>query len=77
IIVSKPDPQVPEFTAPFILNDRYKIQYKNRIKRNKPKRIVEAPFEPNQKEENTWLSFFPSQSDSIKKTLNWNYKKEK
>ena len=71
------DPQVPEFTAPFILDDRYKIQYKNKTKRNNPKRIVETPFEPKQKEENTWLSFYPTQPDSIKKTLNWNYKKEK
>ena len=77
IIVTEADPQTPEFTAPFILDDRYKIQYKNKTKRNKPKRKIEAPFEPKEKEENTWLSFFPSQSDSIKKTLNWNYKKEK
>ena len=75
--VAEADPQIPEFTAPFILDDRYKTQYKNKIKRNKPKRIVEVPFEPNEKEENTWLSFFPAQSDSIKKALNWNYKKEK
>ena len=77
ISISEADPQIPEFTAPFILDDRYKTQYKNKTKRNKPKRKVETPFEPNKKEENTWLSFFPSQSDSIKKTLNWNYKKEK
>ena len=77
IIVTEADPQTPEFTAPFILDDRYKIQYKNKTKRNKPKRKIEVPFEPKEKEENTWLSFFPSQSDSIKKTLNWNYKKEK
>ncbi len=79
IISLEADPQIPEFTAPFILDDRYKTQYKNKtkIKRNKPKRKIEAPFEPKEKDENTWLSFFPSQSDSIKKTLNWNYKKEK
>ena len=79
IISVEPDPQIPEFTAPFILDDRYKIQYKNKTKtkRNKPRRKIEAPFEPKEKEENTWLSFFPSQSDSIKKKLNWDYKKEK
>ena len=71
------DPQIPEFTAPFILDDRFKIKYKNKTKITRPKRIVEEPFEPKDKEENTWLSFFPIQSDSIKKTLNWNYKKEK
>ena len=77
ISITEVAPQIPEFTAPFILDDRFKIQYKNKTKRNTPKRKVEPPFEPNKKEENTWLSFFPSQSDSIKKTLNWNYKKEK
>ena len=77
IISIEADPQIPEFTAPFILDDRYKIQYKNKTKRNKPRRKIEAPFEPKEKEENTWLSFFPSQSDSIKKKLNWDYKKEK
>ena len=61
------DPQIPEFTAPFILDDRYKIKYKNKTKINKPKRVVEDPFEPNEKEENTWLSFFPTQPDSIRK----------
>ena len=71
------DPQIPEFTAPFILDDRFKIKYKNKTKINRPKRVVEEPFEPKDEEENTWLSFFPIQSDSIKKTLNWNYKKEK
>ena len=76
-IMAEADPQTPEFTAPFILDDRYKVQYKNKTKRNKPKREIETPFEPKEKEENTWLSFFPSQSDSIKKTLSWNDKKEK
>ena len=54
------DPQIPEFTAPFILDDRYKIKYKNKTKINRPIREVEDPFEPNEKEENTWLSFFSS-----------------
>ena len=45
------DPQIPEFTAPFILDDRYKIKYKNKTKMNKPKRVVEDPFEPNEKGE--------------------------
>ena len=76
-ITTEADPQTPEFTAPFILDDRFKVQYKNKTKRSKPKRKIETPFEPKEKEENTWLSFFPAQSDSIKKTLNWNYKKEK
>ena len=71
------DPQIPEFTAPFILDDRYKIKYKNKTKRSRPKRLVEDPFEPNEKQENTWLSFFPTQPDSIRKKLKWNDKNEK
>ncbi len=74
---SQADPQIPEFTAPFILDDRYKIKYKNKTKINKPKSTVEDPFEPNESEENTWLSFFPIQPDSMRKKLNWNYKNEK
>ena len=77
INVAQADPQIPEFTAPFILDDRYKINYKNKKKINKPKRVVEEPFEPNENEENTWLSFFPTQPDSIRKKLKWNYKNEK
>jgi len=77
IALAEAVPQTPEFTAPFILDDRYKIQYRNKTKRNKPKRKIETPFEPKEKEENTWLSYFPSQADSIKKTLKWDYKKEK
>ncbi len=77
INIAQADPQIPEFTAPFILDDRYKIKYKNKTKLNKPNRTVEDPFEPIEKEENTWLSFFPTQPDSIKKKLNWSYKNEK
>ena len=69
-------PQTPEYTAPFILDERYKTQYKNKSKINKPKRLVEVPFEPKKNEKSTWLSFFPVQPDSIKKVLNWNHKKE-
>ena len=69
-------PQTPEYTAPFILDDRYRAQYKNKSKVNRPKRQVEEPFDPIEKEENTWLSFFPKPSDSIKKALNWYHKKE-
>ena len=55
----------------------YKIKYKNKTKRSRPKRLVEDPFEPNEKQENTWLSFFPTQPDSIRKKLKWNDKNEK
>ena len=53
-----------------------RAQYKNKSKVNRPKRQVEEPFDPIEKEENTWLSFFPKPSDSIKKALNWYHKKE-
>ena len=43
------DPQIPEFTAPFILDDRFKIKYKNKTKITRPKRIVEEPFEPKER----------------------------
>ncbi len=74
--ITEASPQVPEYTAPFILDERFKAQYKNKSKLNRPKRKVETPFEPNKKEENTWLSYFPLQTDSIKTKLKWDSKKE-
>ena len=75
--ITEASPQIPEYTAPFILDERFKAQYKNKSKLNRPKRKVETPFEPSKKEENTWLSYFPLQSDSIKTKLKWDSKKEK
>ncbi len=69
-------PQTPEFTAPFVLDNRYKTQFKNNSKIQKSKEEIEVPFEPKDKDNNTWLSFFPSQHDSIKKSLKWNFKEE-
>ena len=69
-------PQTPEFTAPFVLDNRYKSQFKNNSKIQKSKEKIEVPFEPEDEENNTWLSFFPSQHDSIKKSLKWNFKEE-
>ena len=69
-------PQNPEFTAPFVLDKRYKTQFKNNSKLQKSKEEIETPFEPEKKDNNTWLSFFPSQHDSIKKSLKWNFKEE-
>ncbi len=74
--ISESLPQTPEYTAPFILDERFKAQYKNKSRVNRPKREVEQPFEPK-REENTWLSYFPLQSDSIRKKLNWDNKKDK
>ncbi len=69
-------PQTPEFTAPFVLDNRYKTQFKNNSKIQKSKEEIEVPFEPKDEDNNTWLSFFPSQHDSIKKSLKWNFKEE-
>ncbi len=69
-------PQGPEYTSTFILKERDKTEYQNKSKIKSTKSSVEEPFEPTQNEENTWLSFFPSQPDSIKKALNWKNKKE-
>ena len=70
------EPQNPEYTAPFILDKRYKTQYKNNSRLQKQKKGIEVPFEPVEKETNTWLSFFPSQNDSIKESLKWEFKEE-
>ena len=69
-------PQNPEYTAPFVLDKRHKTQFKNNSKLQKPKKEIERSFEPSEKESNTWLSFFPSQHDSIKKSLKWEFKEE-
>ena len=69
-------PQTPEYTDPIILDKRLKTTYKNKNLIQKPKRTREKPFQPNNKEENTWLSYFPTQSDSVKGSLKWDFKEE-
>ena len=69
-------PQTPEYTDPIILDKRLKTTYKNKNLIQKPKRTREKPFQPNNEEENTWLSYFPTQSDSVKGSLKWDYKEE-
>ena len=69
-------PQTPEYTDPIILDKRLKTTYKNKNLIQKPKRTREKPFQPNNEEENTWLSYFPTQSDSVKGSLIWDFKEE-
>ena len=69
-------PQTPEYTDPIILDKRLKTTYKNKNLIQKPKRTQEKPFQPNNEEENTWLSYFPTQSDSVKESLKWDFKEE-
>ena len=69
-------PQTPEYTDPIILDKRLKTTYKNKNLIQKPKRAREKPFQPNNEEENTWLSYFPTQSDSVKGSLKWDFKEE-
>ena len=70
-------PQKPEFTDPDVLDNRFKTRFKNNRFSNKAiKKEVERPFE-EKKDQNTWLSFFPSQTDSAKESLNWEFKREK
>jgi len=69
-------PQNPEFTSPSVLENRFKTQYKSKNRFDRSKREIEKKFEPNKKENNTWLSFFPLQSDSIKKSLKWDFNEE-
>ena len=69
-------PQTPEYTDPIILDKRLKTTYKNKNLIQKPKKTREKPFQPNNEEENTWLSYFPTQSDSVKGSLKWDFKEE-
>ena len=76
IYLEESKPQTPEYTDPIILDKRLKTTYKNKNLIQKPKRNQEKPFQPNNEEENTWLSYFPTQSDSVKRSLKWDFKEE-
>ena len=69
-------PQTPEYTDPVILDKRLKTIYKNKDLILEPGFSEDKIFQPDSEEENTWLSYFPAQSDSIKKSLKWNFKEE-
>ena len=76
LYIMESKPQTPEYTDPIILDKRLKTTYKNKNLIQKPKRTREKPFQPNNEEENTWLSYFPTQSDSVKGSLKWDFKEE-
>ena len=69
-------PQKPEFTDPEVLDNRYIIRYKN-IELEKDQKSKKEEVFNKKNEHNTWLSFFPFQSDSNKKSLKWEFKREK
>ena len=76
INTAQADPQIPEFTAPFILDDRYKIKYKNKTKLNKPKRLLKIHLNQVGKKKILGLAFSLLSQIQLKK-LNWSYKNEK
>ena len=69
-------PQKPEFTDPEVLDNRYIIRYKN-IELEKDQKSKKDEVFNKKNEHNTWLSFFPFQSDSNKKSLKWEFKRER
>ena len=69
-------PQKPEFTDPEVLDNRFKTRFKNNNLSASSKKQDEKPFK-KEKDQNTWLSFFPFQSDSVKTSLSWEFRKEK
>ena len=70
-------PQKPEFTDPEVLDNRFRTQFKNnRFSDEKTNKKVEKPF-IEKTDQNTWLSFFPSQTDSVKKILKLGIQKKK
>ena len=69
-------PQKPEFTDPEVLDNRFKTRFKNNNLSASSKKQDEKPFK-KEKDQNTWLSFFPFQSDSVKTSLSWEFRREK
>jgi len=70
-------PQTPEYTDPIILDRRLKTSFKNRGVIRIPRSGEETPFKEDSIENNTWLSYFPLQDDSVKKSLKWDFKHER
>jgi len=70
-------PQTPEFTDPIILDRRLKTTYKNKNVVGVPNSNKDTPFKEDSIQNNTWLSYFPLQDDSVKKSLKWDFKHER
>ena len=73
----EPSPQTPEFTDPIVLDNRFKTRYKNNIINKKTNKNEDMIFSEDSLEKNTWLSYFPTQEDSIKKLLKWDFAEER
>ena len=73
----EPSPQTPEFTDPIVLDNRFKTRYKNNTINKKTNKNVDMVFSEDSLEKNTWLSYFPTQEDSIKESLKWDFVEEK
>ena len=69
--------QIPEYTDPIILKKRLKTEFKNRGAVLNFDSNKETPFQEDSLETNTWLSYFPIQSDSAKSSLKWDFKNER
>jgi len=69
--------QIPEYTDPIILKRRLKTEFKNRGAALKFESNKETPFQEDSLESNTWLSYFPLQSDSTKRSLQWDFRNER
>ena len=73
----EPSPQTPEFTDPIVLDNRFKTRYKNNTINKKTNKNEDMIFSEDSLEKNTWLSYFPTQEDSIKKLLKWDFAEER
>ena len=69
--------QIPEYTDPIILKKRLKTEFKNRGAVLNFESNKETPFQEDSLESNTWLSYFPLQSDSAKRSLQWDFRNER
>ena len=69
--------QTPEFTDPTILKKRIKTEFKNRGALGSFSSKKESPFKEDSLDDNTWLSYFPLQNDSVKQSLKWDFRNER
>ena len=74
---SEPSPQTPEYTDPIVLDNRFKTRLNNNTINKKTNKDKDLIFLEDSLEKNTWLSYFPVQEDSIKKSLKWDFVEEK
>ena len=76
-LFKEPDTQTPEYTDPIVLDNRFKTRFKNNSI-NPKTHSEEKPLIINDTAEvNTWLSYFPFQQDSVKRSLKWDFPQDK